>query len=200
MADTAIEFPKPEFQRCFQSHRDTAFRPRATEPDVAAAPLRKTVSRAGGASSAPIEIDKLYPASDGAGADLIKALGLLADAIRLIEEARGAQPKDALEADHCVQRLQMMVPRLFFWRSIGEGYAVLINSLHFAFINQRGRLLTFEQMTTLWRILKELRTRPFLPFDQALGYIGEMEAAQFEVDPPILSEILEDPDDEQGLR
>lgn len=72
----------------------------------------------------------------------------------------------------------------------------MINSLHFAFINLHGRPLNIAQVMAVWRAMKELRSKPFLSFDQAIVSVGDLESVQFEVDPPILSELFDDPDDE----
>jgi hypothetical protein len=151
----------------------------------------------GSAAIAPIEIDKLYPADKNSASDLIAALGLLAEAISLLEKARSAaREKEVIAADRYSQRFQVLLPQLFIRRKIGDGYGVVINSLHFAFINQRGKPISFEQLTTVWRVVKELRNAPFIPFEQALKYVGELEDCQLQVDPPILSELIEEPEDE----
>lgn len=197
MADTVIQFSKPEVRRSPRSPGDT-FDISANEPNLTSTPVRKSAARAsGGSTTAPIEIDKLYPPSEGPKPNLIRVLGLIADAIVLLDEARvAAQHDEAINADRDLQRFQLMLPKLFAYRSIGDGYAALINSLHFAFINLHGKPLTLEQITTIWRILRELRTRPFLSFDQAVEYVGEMESVSFEVDPSTLAEMLEEADDE----
>lgn len=145
----------------------------------------------------PIEIDKLYPADKDSKSDVIAALPLLAEAIGLLEKARAAaRNKEAIAADRYSQRFQVLLPDLFMRRKIGDGYGAIINSLHFAFVNQHGTPLTFEQLTTVWRVVKELRSAPFIPFDQALKSVGELEDCRLQVDPPVLSELIEEPEDE----
>ncbi len=148
----------------------------------------------GATALAPISIDTLYPPSEEAKEDISNAIALLAKAVEVLGEARAAS--NPLTADRHVQRFQVMLPELFRYRSVGDGYGSIINSLHFSFINLHGKTLSPEQTTLVWRILKELRTRPFLSFDVALGYVDELGRAQFQVDPSILGELVEDSDDE----
>jgi hypothetical protein len=144
-----------------------------------------------------IPIDVLYPATKESAPDVLIALGLLADAIALLENARTAvKAKDLVMADRYVQRFQADLPGLFKPRGIGDGYAVIINSLHFAFINQRGKLLSFDQLTTVWRVLRELRNGPFVQFEQALNYVEELETSGLQIDPEAISELLDDDEDE----
>jgi len=178
-------------------HSDTAIRLRATEPEVA---QEMEVRTSQAEPSQPIPIDHLYPATEGARPELLKGLKLLADAIGSLENARSQQRSgDDKVADRWIMKFQMILPDLFACRKIGDGYALIINSLHFAMINQKGKPLTLDQMTTIWRVLKEIREKPFLTFDQALAYVTEIEKAYLAVDPPILSELLSDGADE-GVR
>jgi hypothetical protein len=108
-----------------------------------------------------------------------------------------AQKRRLMEADRYTQRFEATLPALFRCREVGDGYAVVINSLHFAAINKRGEPLNLDQLTTAWRILRELRSKPFVEFDQALEYVEELEASGLHVDPPIVSELLEDLEHEQ---
>ena len=160
--------------------------PAPTSAGLASSIVRDSTVRA------PIEIDKLYPADPGSASDLIAALGLLADAIGLLEKARvAAREKDAVTADRFSQRLQMLLPDLFRCRRVGDGYGVIVNSLHMALLNQHGKPLSLEQVTTIWRILKELRNAPLVPFEQALKYVEELEECHLQVDPPIVAELIE---------
>ncbi len=151
----------------------------------------------GSAAPAPIiEIDKLYPADKDHVSDLIAALGLLAEAIDLLDKARvSARNKEAITADRYWQRFQMLLPKLFMHRRIGDGYGAVINSLHFACINQHGAPLSFEQLTTVWRVVKEIRSAPVTPFEQALNYVHELEDCSLQVYPAKISDLIEEPEE-----
>jgi len=186
MADTVIDFEKAAASVLSKKATDTAFRLAGTDEGPPPVARRKTR----GAGVAPIEIDQLYPATEGAHPELLKALGLLADAIALLDQARVAALNNALDADRLVQRVQVLLPTLFTCRRLGDGYGLVINSLHFAFINLRGKPLSKEQINAVWRVLKELRNRPFLTFEQALNCVSEFEEVRLEVDPTVLSELV----------
>jgi hypothetical protein len=40
--------------------------------------------------------------------------------------------------------------------------------------------------------VKELRNAPFVSFELALKYVGELEDCRLQVDPPVLSELIDD--------
>jgi hypothetical protein len=146
---------------------------------------------------APIEIDKLYPAEGGLASDLISALGLLADAIGMLEKARAAlRGKEAVTADRYAQRFQMLLPDLFKHRKVGDGYGVIVNSLHFALVNQRGKPLSFDQLTTIWRVIRELRNAPFVRLEPALRFVQELEDCHLQIYPAAISGLIEEPEDE----
>jgi hypothetical protein len=192
MTDTVVAFPKPSSPGVDQPVRETGVAMGGTQPG-------RVFFGTGGASApcAVIEIDKLYSTTEGVGSDVVAALSLLADSIEVLGEARIAdQKKDVVTADRYVQRFQANLPGLFALRKIGDGYGVIVNSLHFAFISQRGKPLSFEQLTTVWRVVRELRNAPFVLFERALDYVEELEKCGLKVDPPIISELLKGTEDE----
>ncbi|HEY5177173.1 MAG TPA: hypothetical protein VII95_16565 [Terriglobales bacterium] len=121
-----------------------------------------------------------------------KAIGLLADAVGFLDRARLCIENSPLQADRELQHVQQLLPALFVCRKIGDGFASVVNSLQFAFINLHGQLLSKAQVTAIWRILKELRSKPFLSFDQSLGLVAELEDANLKVDPEVLAKLIED--------
>lgn len=200
MSDTPISFPtQPSKPR--PPAADTGYRLPGT---LSLIPKAQAGPAVHGSMALPIEIDKLYPAEEDSKEDVIAALGLLAEAISTLEKARtAAHNKAPMEADRYLLRFQVLLPELFRRRSIGDGYGAIINSLHFTFINQHGKPLSFEQLTTVWRIVKELRNGPFVPFEQALRSIAELEDCDLQVYPSTISEFLgeteeaEAPDEEE---
>ena len=200
MTDTPIETPrKPSVRQL--SGPETVFRLPGTQPGSTLIAARESRSSGSLALAPVIEIDKLYPAAQGSRSHLVTALGLLADGIDFLAQARIAAQKGRLiESDRYTQRFQATLPSLFRCRKIGDGFAVVINALHFASINMHGKPLNLDQITTSWRILKELRNGPFVEFEQGLEYVEQLEGCGLEVDPPIVSELLEDLEHEQSLR
>jgi hypothetical protein len=191
MAETPIEFPKGKASAPVAPLQGTGFRLPGT-PAPTQGTFRSNYSSESVAPSL-IEIDKLYPAEKESKSEVIAALGLLADAISLLEKARVCnRGQQLIEADRHTQRFETLLIPLFARRAIGDGFALTINSLHFALINQHGKPLTFDQLTTIWRVLKELRNSPFVSFNQALGWVEEFEGCQLKVDPPVLGSLIED--------
>jgi hypothetical protein len=199
MPDTnTIEFPKPALEPPPASGTG-GYRLSGTQGGAPARIARHAVR--GSTALAPIEIDKLYPADKNYVSDLIAALSVLADAIGLLEKARAAaRNKDAFTADRYWQRFQSLLPGLFTRRKIGDGYGAVINALHFACVNQHGAPVSLEQLTTVWRVIKELRNAPVITFEQALKYVQELEDCHLQVYPTTISELIQETEDDESIR
>jgi hypothetical protein len=190
-----IEFPKPKPETVPHASGTGGYRLPGTQGPVTAPRARRVVS--GSTALAPIEIDKLYPADKDYVSDLIAALGVLAEAVGLLDKARAAaRNNEAVAADRYWLRFQGLLPDLFKHRKIGDGYGAVINALHFACINQHGAPLSFEQLTTVWRVIRELRNAPVTLFEQSLQYVQEMEDCHLQVYPAPISDLIEEPEDE----
>src|SRR5437879_12281504 len=110
MTDTVIAFPQPK-PRIPERTRETGVALCGTQPGAFFPGAGRS-----SAASAPafIEIDKLYPATKGSPSAVLAALGLLADAIDMMEKARiAAQSGDLVTADRHAQRFQAALPKLF---------------------------------------------------------------------------------------
>jgi hypothetical protein len=194
MATKVLDFAQ---YRAQQKRQDTAFRFKGTELAGPEAAARITVHPEGTEQKEQlhrlIDIDVLYPVPEGAKPQVVEALTVLASAISLLEDARQAIAQGKpIPADDSMQHFQMLLPQLFKYRGLGDGYGLIINSIHFAIANQEGRPISSDQMTTIWRVLKELRVRPFLTFDKALDYVADLENSNLQVDPRPVSELLRD--------
>ena len=174
MADTVLEFPRRKNPRS-ASLIGTGFGlygTSAPDPETAADPAYSSDS----SHALSIEIDKLYPSEPNSKILVIAALGLLADAISYVEKARvDARAQRLIDADRHTQRFEALLIPLFAQRAIGDGFASAINSLHFAMVNQHGHPLNFDQLTTVWRVLRELRNTPFISFDKSIEWVSEIE-------------------------
>ncbi len=156
------------------------------------APVSAYVFETRGANAAArvIEIDRLYEHVPGTTSQMVRALELLKQASELLSKAQAAETP--IEADNFAQRVAMLMPRLFALRSIGDGFGVIINSLHFAFLNLDGAPPSAEQLNVMWRVVRELRTRPAMPLEHGILSVEELEAHGLAVDAPELAGLLED--------
>jgi hypothetical protein len=200
MSDTTVRAPSKPTETEIRPSADTvgAIPTRRTEFGRA----RRGPSDTSGANAlAPvINIDRLYEAPAGTESQMVRALGLLAECVDLLDQARLEANSDAISSDRLVQRVQILLDQLFSCRSIGDGFGLVVNSLHFAFVNLQGIPLSSKQLNSVWRCLKELRTHPALTFDQGLQYVAELEEAGLDIDPSFLDEILEPPTDDESIR
>jgi hypothetical protein len=146
-------------------------------------------TRGANALAPAIDIDRLYEAPD-ASSQMVRALELLKQASDNLAEAQKAD--NPMDADRFVQRVQLALPKLFAYRSIGDGFGVVINSLHVAFANLHGTPLNAEQRSVVWRVLRELRVRPAMSLEQGIERVEALEERGLEVDPPSLGDLLEE--------
>ena len=139
-----------------------------------------------------IDIDRLYDVRETPGStanNMVRALDLLAQASKFLEDAR--RESNPMNSDRFVQRLQILLPSLFACRAVGDGYGVIVNALQFAFDNLHGKVMTGEQITVMWRVLKELRSRPAMSLEDGIKRVTELEESNLDVDPQNLGEILD---------
>jgi hypothetical protein len=149
---------------------------------------RGTAIEIEGATAKVINIDALWDVEDPS--QVSRAIELLKEAAEILGQAQKAA--DPMEADRLVQRVQAILPKLFACRSVGDGFGLIINSLHYAFENLHGSPLTPDQVKIMWRVLRELRVRPAISADQGIERVMELEDAGLEVDPPGIGDLLEE--------
>lgn len=147
-----------------------------------------SLTRGANALAQVIDIDRLWEAPPSGRANISRALELLKEASDYLSEAR--KHDDALQADRYVQHVQLTLPKLFACRSVGDGFGVIVNSLHFAFVNLHGKPLTRDQINVVWRVLRELRSRPVMPLERGIQQVEEFEEHGLEVDPPDIGDLL----------
>jgi hypothetical protein len=192
MSDTApITFPgiriKHPVPRPDETGTPDTDRKDSTQPtDVGTAYERFVV----GALATVMDIDRFYDAVPGTSSQILTALEILKQAIDLLGQAQ--QSATAIETDRIVQRFKLLLPKLFQCRAVGDGFGMIITSVHVAFENLNGTPATQGQIRTIWRILRELRNVPAMSVDHAIRSIDEMEAAELEVDAPEVGTLLEE--------
>ena len=143
-------------------------------------------------STGVIAIEDLYPEMVAVRPELNTAARLLADSIVELEEARNSVAAgDDIVADDAVQRFQSKLPELFCCRDLSSGFAALINATINALHNRHGDPLSLVQIQSLSDAMQNLRSQPFMEFDEAVNEIVAMEDAGLIVEPAEF-EILAD--------
>lgn len=127
---------------------------------------------------------------------LKQALALLDGAIKQAEAALSsdAQP---VASDDDIQVLYSLLPELFCCRSLGDGFAAVINALQQAAANQRGVPIDRPQIEAIMVILRKLRQSPFLPYADAVDIVLKLEDTGLIVDLPALSYLADTPEHEE---
>jgi len=82
-----------------------------------------------------------------------------------------------------MQRLQSLLPELFYCRDLGDGFGAIINALKFSFENAHGTPFSEGQISLIGQAVERIRQEPFLHFEQAAELVGKLEDADLTVDP-----------------
>ena len=123
---------------------------------------------------------------------------LLNGAIRLLSEAiddctsalEAENRQDRLAADDSMQRVQANLPSLFERRGLGDGYGTIINAIRFAFINKEGAPFSRPQIQSIVRMLKQVRSHPYIGIENAVEATEILENTGLCVDPVVLGAFL----------
>lgn len=193
MSDTPMQSPKVALVSEIEPPAETGkfSRGEATAPFEGKGQI---AVRGANALAPVIDIDRLYEAPPGTSSQMIRALELLAQARELLQSARSTDAP--MEADRYVQRVHLLLPQLFQYRAIGDGFGLIINSLQYALANREGRPLTPPQINAVWRVIRELRSHPVMSIEEGVHRVSELEDHGFVVDPPFLGELLDVTEDE----
>jgi hypothetical protein len=98
-----------------------------------------------------------------------------------------------------MQRLQALLPELFYCRDLGDGFGAIVNALKFSFENAHGTPLSEGQVRLIGQVIERIRQEPFMRFETAADLVGKLEDVGLIVDPPafaVLGELL----NVEGLR
>lgn len=134
-----------------------------------------------------IPTEMLYPASSVVTPVLDRALSLLEEAGRALEDARRELHEDeVIAADNAIQTARTILPELFCLRSIGDGYGAVINAVQNACDHPANVPLGGPAVAAIAAAIREVRRRPFLSTDDAVDLIMRIEDEGVVVEPPAL--------------
>jgi hypothetical protein len=143
----------------------------------------------------PIGIDSLYPEPGIVRPILGHALRGLAAAKEAVQESLEYLKRgELISSDESMQRLQALLPELFYCRDLGDGFGAIINALKFSFENAHGAPFSEAQIRLIGQMVERIRQEPFMHFEQAAELIGRLEDVGLTVDPPafaVLGELLD---------
>jgi len=132
-----------------------------------------------------ISTNDLYPLSAELNHVLSRALNLLQEGVRHLDDALSAllEDDDAISSDDALQRFQALLPELFCCRDLGDGFGVIVSSTYHALRNLFGTPLNENQLRTVRSIVQRLYTEPYIAFDEAVDEINSLEEVGLEVTP-----------------
>jgi hypothetical protein len=133
--------------------------------------------------------ENLYPSEHLTDPKVVAARRLLAQVIERFEEASKEIDSDPVAADDNVQTCQPILAELFACRSIGDGFATVVNALLVALLNQDGELLTQKQISLITQSLKELSSHLFLTYESALRSLRGFKKAGLRIHPQALQHL-----------
>lgn len=120
-----------------------------------------------------------------------QVLSLLTIAVDACKGAIDAEDRaDKFRADDCMLSVQASVGDLFSYRSVGDGFAIVITALAFMFINKSGLPFTKREMYAVLRTMNGIRTAPFCNLESAVSMTEVLEDAGLMIDPLPLTDLL----------
>jgi hypothetical protein len=133
--------------------------------------------------------DALYPAEEIIDPKIVAAQRLLTDVIKNIEIASRDYNSDPISADDHAQSTLPLLAELFCCRSIGEGFAVIVNAITIGLLNRHGEPLSQKQLHAIMRSLKSLKSHLFLRYDAALRILIELKQVGLNIHPETLQHL-----------
>jgi hypothetical protein len=120
-----------------------------------------------------LPIEKIYP--DKIPGEIGTVVELLTKSSSLLNEAIINFDESLVNSDECVQQFLFLLPDLFYFRKIGEGFGIIISSLLIALTNRGGIPLEKKQLILVNKIIGKLKNEPFFGTLEAVQYCDEME-------------------------
>jgi hypothetical protein len=122
-----------------------------------------------------------------------RVLALLQEGRELLASSSNSlKSGDEVSSDNDIQHFLALLPELFCCRSIGDGFASIINSIYNAIVNQSEiGLLSESQISTILSLVKQLQLEPFLEFDEVIDLIFLLDAVGLDIEPKHLNKLSE---------
>jgi len=134
---------------------------------------------------------ELYPFSDVNDAILFQALELLTSCVSTLELTQRIDPtSDYIGFDDAMTQCRAILRDLFALRSIGDGFASLVNAIIWSLKNKDTDVLSRKQVSVVLEAIKELKRKPLMHFDTATGLIDQLEEADLTVEPCMLDGMI----------
>lgn len=129
-----------------------------------------------GKTANQISIDDLY-GSDDEDDYVIGALAIVDQAISKVRMAITASVKKRhIESDDAVQHFTALLPELFMYRDIGDGFGTIVIALFHSLKNSAQSPLDSKQLREILGSLILIRREPFLTHDACLFQIDKLES------------------------
>lgn len=102
---------------------------------------------------------------------------------------------DLISSDDCIQHLFALLPEIFSFRSLSDGFRAIVNTIFHAINNMKGIPINCQQMRIIRIAFMRAYTEPFLDFGEAVDEIMKLEDAGFEIEPEYFKSV---PDETNG--
>jgi hypothetical protein len=147
------------------------------------------------ASATRLDIDELYSDTSLRPDALNSALALLHEGAQVLDQAVDfLRDGDLIAADDSITRFQALLPELFCFRSLGDGFALVVSSMFHAVKNLAGKPVTEEQALAAAFLTRFLRSEPYCSIDTAIDVVEKLVDAGLNVEPPLLHLVADELD------
>jgi hypothetical protein len=152
-----------------------------------------TDDRDGSLSTQRIDTSSLYGDTYSNISYIPRVFNLLKESSELLlSSSQSLRSGDEVSSDNNIQHFLALLPELFCCRSIGDGFASIINSIYNAIINQSEiGLLSVPQISNILLCVDHLLIEPFLEFDEAIDLILLLDEVGLDIEPKHLNKISE---------
>jgi hypothetical protein len=149
--------------------------------------IHVTDEHGGGESKHEISVAQLYPLARELNPQLADAQPKLDEALGFLHQARiKFQEGDRIVADDFAQRLVALLPELFLFDRLSEGFRGTVLASFYSLVNLEGLPIGEEQAIALKEALEMIRSEPFVGFDAVVDVHERFVAVGLKPDPKAL--------------
>ncbi len=145
------------------------------------------------ASATRLDIDELYSDASLRPDSLNSALALLHEGGQILDQAiEFLRDGDAIASDDSITRFQALLPELFCFRSLGDGFALIVSSMFNSVKNLAGKPMLEEQILAIAFVTRYVRSEIYCSIGPAIDVVEKLVDAGLNVEPPLLHLVTDE--------
>lgn len=135
--------------------------------------------------------NELYSFSDDDDAAIFQGIQLLTRCTGILLAAQQINPEeDYIGFDENMMQLRATLRGLFALRTLGDGFASVVNAVLWSLKNKDTETLDKKQLSSILEAVSELKRKPLMHFDTAMSIVDQLEETGLIVEPSMLDELV----------